>query len=131
MLMYRKIRHRRLTSVTNYKKRVEALKSGMKRVTVRKSNREISMQIIQYEVNGDKVLASCNSKELKPLGWEPRCNIPTAYLTGLLLGKKLNDNNSEYILDIGLYRRDKGIGDICGCKGICRFRGKATQQHRV
>ncbi len=60
----------------------------MRRVVVRKSNRGISMQVVEYDRSGDKIIASSNSKELKGMGWEPRCNIPTAYLTGMLLGKQ-------------------------------------------
>lgn len=118
MLMYRRIRHRRLSAVTNYKKRVASLKSGMRRLVVRKSNRGISLQIVEYEKSGDRILASSSSKELKGLGWEPRCNIPTAYLTGMLLGNKLKDKSSEYILDIGLYRPIKGSVIFAAAKGF-------------
>jgi large subunit ribosomal protein L18 len=117
MLMYRTIRHRRLKAVTNYKKRVAALKSGMKRLVVRKSNRTITLQIVEYGMEGDKVIATSSSRELKGIGWEPRCNIPTAYLTGMLLGKKA-DKNSEYILDIGLYRPVGGSVVFAAAKGF-------------
>lgn len=117
MLMYRLIRHRRLMAVTNYRKRVAILKGGMKRLVVRKSNRGITLQIVEYEKDGDKVIASASSKELKGIGWEPRCNIPTAYLTGMLLARKA-DSNSEYILDIGLYRPVKGSLIFAAAKGF-------------
>lgn len=116
--MHRMIRRRKRTSTTNYRKRIAQLKSGMKRVVVRKSNRAITMQVVQYDINGDKVLASVNSKELGALGWEPRSNIPTAYLTGMLLANKLKDKSSDFILDIGLYRPVSGSVIFAAAKGF-------------
>ncbi len=116
--MYRRIRHRRLSAVTNYRKRVASLRGGMRRLVVRKSNRGISVQVVEYEKEGDKVLASSNSKELKGMGREPRCNIPTAYLTGMLLGSKLKEKGTEYVLDIGLYRPIKGSVIFAAAKGF-------------
>jgi large subunit ribosomal protein L18 len=116
--MYRRIRHRRISATTNYKKRIAQLKSGMNRLVVRKSNRGITVQAIAYEENGDKIIAYANSKELKAKGWEPRCNIPTAYLTGMLLAAKIKDKQSEFILDIGLYRPVKGSVIFAAAKGF-------------
>ena len=82
IMMYRMVRRRRRTATTNYPKRIRELKGGMPRLVVRKSNRGVLLQVVNYEENGDKVVASATSKELKKMGWEPRCNIPTAYLTG-------------------------------------------------
>jgi large subunit ribosomal protein L18 len=117
-MQYRMIRHRRRSATTNYKKRIAALKGGMRRVVVRKSNKAITMQIVDYEREGDKVIMSVHSSELKASGWEPRCNIPTAYLTGMLLAKKANDKKSEFILDIGLYRPVKGSVIFAAAKGF-------------
>lgn len=116
--MHRMIRSRKRTATTNYKKRIAALKSGLNRVVVRKSNRTITMQVIKYEIDGDRVLASVTSRELKTMGWEPRSNIPTAYLTGMLLANKLKDKKSEYILDIGLYRPVAGSVIFAAAKGF-------------
>jgi large subunit ribosomal protein L18 len=116
--MYRHIRHRRRTATTNYKKRIASLKGGMKRVVVRKSNKAITMQIVEYADKGDVVIASVNSRELKAVGWEPRCNIPTAYLTGMLLANKVKDKELDFILDIGLYRPVKGSVIFAAAKGF-------------
>ena len=116
--MFRKIRNRRRTAKTNYKKRVASLKGGMDRVVVRKSNKAISMQVVAYEEAGDKVVASANSRELKGMGWEPRCNIPTAYLTGMLLAKKVSAKKDEFVLDIGLYRPVAGSVIFAAAKGF-------------
>ncbi|MGB9732782.1 MAG: 50S ribosomal protein L18 [Candidatus Micrarchaeia archaeon] len=94
---------RRRLGLTNYKKRLALVKSGLERVVVRKTNKNIIGQVVAYDEKGDKVLASANSKELAKFNWPARSNRPTAYLTGLLLAKKYKgDKNKELVLDIGL-----------------------------
>ena len=94
---------RRKEGVTNYKKRLALVKSGLDRVVVRKSNRRIIGQLVRYEEKGDAVLARADSGELKALcGWPSRANRPTAYLTGLLLAKKAKGAGESVVLDIGL-----------------------------
>ena len=119
MIFMQKLRRaRRKKALTNYKKRIAMLKGGLARVVVRKSNRAINVQIAEYDSVGDKVVTSANSRELKAFGWEPRSNIPTAYLTGLLLAKKAKDmKGKELILDIGLYRPMKGSVIFAAAKG--------------
>ena len=113
--MYTMVRRRRRSAETNYRKRIKELTGSMPRLVVRKSNRSVIVQVIEYAENGDKILASANSKELKAMGWEPRCNIPTAYLTGLLLSKKWKDH--EVILDTGLYKPIGGSVVFSAAKG--------------
>ena len=113
-MLYRMVRRRRRTAETNYPKRIRELKGGVARLVVRKSNRGILLQVINYEDNGDKVVASATSKDLKKMGWEPRCNLPTAYLTGLLLAKKWK---GEATLDVGLYKPVKGSVVFAAAKG--------------
>lgn len=113
-MMYRMVRRRRRTAETDYLRRVKELKGGMPRLVVRKSNRGVIAQVILYEENGDKVAASVNSGELREMGWEPRCNIPTAYLTGLLLAKKWK---GQATLDIGLYKPVKSSVVFAAAKG--------------
>jgi len=95
---------------TNYKKRLNMLKSGKIRLTIRKSSNQIYAQLIEYNPEGDKILVSCNSKELEKYGWKKTGNnLPTSYLVGLLLGKKgLKKNIKEAILDSGFYGSVKG-----------------------
>jgi len=115
--MHRMIRTRRASAVTNYAKRIAGIKSGLARVVVRKSNRGVTMQITTFASEGDKVLASVKSTELKQFGWEPRSNMPTAYLTGMLLAKKANFGDKECILDIGVARPVKGSVVFAAAKG--------------
>jgi large subunit ribosomal protein L18 len=102
--MYKQIRLRRRQGVTNYKKRIALLKGGLPRVVIRKSNRGVMAQVVNYDPKGDKVTFQVRSNELKGMGWSPRCNLPTAYLTGLLLSKKSKSVKGDLVADTGLYR---------------------------
>ncbi|MGC8652159.1 MAG: 50S ribosomal protein L18 [Candidatus Micrarchaeia archaeon] len=112
------MRRRRKLSLTNYRKRIALLKSSMPRLVVRKSNRTITVQIVRYEPRGDVVIASASSRMLNKFGWEPRANMPTAYLTGLLLAKSSSKLNlGELVLDIGLYRPISNTVIFAAAKG--------------
>jgi len=102
---------------TDYKQRLRLLKSDKPRLVIRKSLNNIILQIIEYEKTGDKILTSANSKELRKLGWTFHLgNMPSAYLTGYLLGKKAKDKK-EIILDLGLQRSIKGSRIYAALKG--------------
>ena len=58
-------------------------------VTVSISNENTQVQIHKPELLGDKVIASAHSRYLLSKGWKgSRKNVPAAYLTGYLAGKK-------------------------------------------
>ena len=58
-------------------------------ITVKISNENTQVQIHKAELTGDKVIASAHSRFLIKKGWNgSRKNIPAAYLTGYLAGKK-------------------------------------------
>ena len=83
-----KLRRKR-ESKTDYKSRINLLASNKIRVTVRKTLNNHYIQFIKFDVKGDLSLLSSNTKELSKLGWKSHGgNIPSAYLTGLLIGKK-------------------------------------------
>ena len=85
---------------TNYKKRLKLLLSNKPRVVVRRSSKLVKGQFVEFNPSGDKVLAVVDSKELKKFGWDGALNnMPAAYLTGLLLAKKVGAKDS--ILDLG------------------------------
>ncbi len=100
---------RRLENKTDYRKRLALLKSGKPRLVVRKSLSHIRAQIIDFTPKGDKVLASASSEELKKFGWSNTTgNVPTAYLVGLMVGKRaLEHKVNEVIFDVGLYSNTK------------------------
>jgi large subunit ribosomal protein L18 len=96
---------------TNYKKRLKLVVSNQIRLVIRKSLKNISAQMIQYDYKGDKVLISANTQELKKdYNYNyPKRNTTTAYLLGLLIAtKSKNHGINSAILDIGLYPPTKG-----------------------
>ncbi|MAF51115.1 MAG: 50S ribosomal protein L18 [Nanoarchaeota archaeon] len=104
---------------TDYKKRLNLLKSGKLRFVVRKSIKNILLQIVSYEPDGDKILMSVHSSSLKKYGWDfHRGNIPSAYLTGLLCGKLAKEKDLEEAnLDLGLVKSVKGSVQYAAVKG--------------
>jgi large subunit ribosomal protein L18 len=89
---------------TDYKKRLTLLKSGKPRIVVRKSQKHMLAQIISYDENGDRIIASAHSSELKKMDWGyGGKNLPASYLVGLLAGKRAAAAGTKgCILDIGL-----------------------------
>ena len=84
--------------------------SGKPRLVARKSLNNVIAQLMAYDEQGDVVLVSAHSRELVKMGYKGHCgNLPAAYLTGLLLGKKaVKEGVEEAILDKGLHRATKG-----------------------
>jgi large subunit ribosomal protein L18 len=116
-----KVPHRRRREgKTDYRKRLEILKSGKIRFVIRKSLSHTSVQAVAYEKNGDKILASAHSSELKKFGWTFGCgNTPAAYLTGLLAGKRaLAKAIKEGVLDLGLQKSVRGSRLYAALKGV-------------
>ena len=95
---------------TDYHQRLRLLKSGKPRLVARKSNKHVTAQLIVPGPNGDETIASAHSSDLAEYGWEaPTGNIPAAYLTGLLAGKRaLDDGTEQAVLDIGLNTATEG-----------------------
>ncbi len=104
------VRRRRLERKTDYKARFALLKSGSKRIVVRKTNRYIIAQIVETEIAQDKTIISISSKDLLKKGWPEEYrgslkSLPAAYLAGFLLGKLAREKNiKSAILDIGMQR---------------------------
>ena len=95
---------------TYYKKRLKILMSNKHRLVVRKSLKNIQASIVEYHSNGDKVLFTVNSKILTKYGWKgDNGNLQSAYLTGLITGKKAVERGvQEVILDMGFNSSIKG-----------------------
>ena len=105
---------------THYKKRLEYLKSGKERLVIRRSNTQITLQIIKYQEDGDKVIASFPSKNLEKLGWKfSKKSLPAAYLAGLQLGKLAGAKGvKSAILDLGLQTPMSGSKLYAALKGV-------------
>jgi len=102
-MAYSKILRRLREEKTNYKKRSVMLRGKRNFVSVNISNENTQVQILKPEMTGDKVVASAHSRNLLGRGWKgSRKNIPAAYLTGYLAGKKaLSSGQSDAILYTG------------------------------
>lgn len=110
---------RRRESKTDYSARLKLLTSELPRMVIRKSIKYIRVQIIDYEVEGDKTVAAVSSGDLVGMGWKFSCaNTPAAYLTGLLLGKVAKEKKiKKAVLDMGLYPSVKGSKMYAVVKG--------------
>lgn len=104
---------------TNYKKRLNLLKSRKPRLVIRHSNRRVITQIVDYGEGGDRVIASAYSTELGKYGWKFSTNsLPAAYLTGFLCAKKgISVGDKEATLDMGLHPPIKGSRIYSALKG--------------
>ena len=102
------LQKRRREHKTDYGKRLKFLKSGKPRIVFRKTNKYLIAQYIISEDALDKVEIGVNSKELKKFGWPEKASlksIPAAYLTGLLIGKRIKKEKLEHpIIDFGMIR---------------------------
>ncbi|MBS3119643.1 50S ribosomal protein L18 [Candidatus Woesearchaeota archaeon] len=111
---------RRREHKTNYRRREKLLLSGLPRAVVRKSLGNMQVQIIEYDMEGDRIRVSAHSRELLKLGWKfGRGNIPAAYLTGLLAGAKAkNAGITRTVPDFGLQVVKAGNRLYAAVKGI-------------
>lgn len=108
---YRVQVRRRREGKTDFRARKALILSRLPRLVTRGSLRNITAQIIVAKPEGDEVLASAHSSELrKKYGWKaPTGNVPSAYLTGFICGLKAKKEGiTEAVLDIGLTAPTKG-----------------------
>jgi large subunit ribosomal protein L18 len=116
-------KRRRREHKTNYHKRLILLKGKKPRLVVRKSNRYIFLQIVESSEAKDKVLHSVSTKDLLKKGWPESKkgslkSLGAAYLTGLLLGKKVAGSKKTFILDTGLIPNTAGSRVYAALKGF-------------
>ena len=96
------------------------MKSKLPRIVIRKSLKNMVLQIVQSKEAQDKVIITTHSKELRKFGWNGSLsNISASYLTGLLMGKKaFKKDIKETIADLGLQksiRKTRIYAAIKGC----------------
>jgi large subunit ribosomal protein L18 len=105
---------------TDYRKRLNLLKSGLPRLVVRPSNKHVVVQLVEYEPDGDMVVVQAFSKELVKYGWiHSTSSIPAAYLTGMLLASKAKGKISgELILDDGMHVSKRCSRVYAAVKGV-------------
>jgi large subunit ribosomal protein L18 len=106
---------------TDYHRRLRLLRSKKTRIVVRRSLQNIRVQFIDYNQQGDEIVASAISSELKSTyQWKYSADsTPAAYLTGLLAGARAKKAGiEEGVLDIGLYHPTKGSRVFAALKGV-------------
>ena len=105
---------------TDYKQRLKLISSGKIRLIVRKTNKNVIIQFVEYSPKGDLIKVSGHTNELKKYGWVgSRRNSYCAYFIGLLTGlKAVKKDIKEAILDIGLNKSIKGGILYAALKGV-------------
>lgn len=101
-------KRRRREAKTNYTKRIKLLKGNAPRLVFRKTNKYLIVQYIVSKEAQDKIEVGVNSKMLMKYGWPKQAesglsSLTAAYLTGFLMGKKINGKETP-IIDFGMIR---------------------------
>ncbi len=80
------------------------------RVVVRKSGRDLTIQLVQHGAAGDTTIAAARALDLRNLGYKGGTgNIPAAYLTGFLFANRARAAGySNGVLDMGLNANSRG-----------------------
>jgi len=108
-IIKRILERRRRKGKTDYAARLAFLKSGEKRLVIRKTNKHLMVHIVETKKLIDYTLIAINSKELEKEGIKSTNNVVSAYLVGYLIGKKaIKQNIKKLILDLGLQTSTKG-----------------------
>jgi len=111
---------RRREGKTDFRQRLNLLKSGVPRLVVRHSLNYVTVQLIEYVPEGDHVVFTHSSKNLKKMGWSfGMNNAPASYLTGYSAGKEsLKRGASRAILDIGRFKPVRNSRVFAVLKGL-------------
>lgn len=103
---YRVNFRRRREGRTDYRLRRKLITSRQLRLVIRKTVKHVNIQMIEAKIEGDKVLAHAGTMDLQKYGWKAGTgNLPAAYLTGFLLGKRaLCAGLNAGIVDLNRYK---------------------------
>jgi large subunit ribosomal protein L18 len=117
---YRVPFRRRREGRTDYRHRAHTLRAGVPRAVVRKTLNQTLVQLVVADATGDRVIASARSFDLREFGWSAGAgNVPAAYLTGLLAGRRAKTNGiTDAVLDIGLHKPSKGGRVFAALQGL-------------
>ncbi|MBI3859949.1 MAG: 50S ribosomal protein L18 [Thaumarchaeota archaeon] len=114
------LQRRRRQGVTDYRARKKVISSKVPLLVVRVSNKNVSAQFVRPQVNGDIVLASAHSRQLRKFGWRGSLNsTPASYLLGTLAGRgALSKGVKEAIVYNGLAPFVSGARVSAFVKGV-------------
>lgn len=87
---------------------------------MRKTRSETIVQFVTFHREGDRVVATATSRELRRFDWRGHAgNVPAAYLTGYLAGRRAKAAGVEAaVLDIGLHPPTRGNRVFAALRGI-------------
>lgn len=89
---YVPIPRRRRMGVTNYTARRKSIISPHVLLVINRSNKNVTAQFITPKVQGDLVLSSSHSRNLRSVGWKGSLkSTPACYLLGLYAGKRAQE----------------------------------------
>jgi len=111
---------RRREGKTDYRKRMNLLRAHKTRMVVRKTLSQIIVQFVEYKEDGDNIIASAVSKELKTkYKWGfSTANTSSAYITGYLAALRAKEKGiKECVLDTGRQRPVTGSKIFASLKG--------------
>ncbi|MDP6212178.1 MAG: 50S ribosomal protein L18 [Candidatus Thalassarchaeaceae archaeon] len=114
---------RRRNAETDYHRRSKMLRGGSPRAVVRVSNTQVTCQLVGYETEGDRVLASITGKSLvDSYKWPSdasRKSVPACYLAGFAMATSaISNGHTQAILDIGLAASSSGNRAYAALKGM-------------
>jgi len=117
--IYRVAFRRRREDRTDYRLRKRLITSRLPRLVIRRSLKHTYLQLVEARIEGDHVLVSANTSELRKYGWKGGTgNVPAAYLAGFLIGKKaIAKGISKAIVDINGYAVTKSNRILNALKG--------------
>lgn len=101
---------RRREKKTNFQKRLALVKSEKPKMVVRRSNRYVTVQFVEFKPKGDVTLLTVNGTKLKKMfNWPSKRNVWSAYLAGLYAGREASKKGvKEFVLDLGMRTASKG-----------------------
>jgi large subunit ribosomal protein L18 len=117
-------KRRKRQGKTDYGKRIKLLKGKHPRIVFRRSNRYVLAQYVTSKEAKDKVEVGVDSRNLKKYGWPEEFkgslkSLPAAYLTGLLIGKKINSKKLKHpIVDLGMIKNINKNRSFAFLKGL-------------
>ena len=114
---------RRSTGQTDYHRRLKLLRSGTPRAVVRVTNTQVICQLVEYDAEGDQVIAAADGSSLRgKYAWPAKVStksVPAAYCTGYALAKQVQKSgHDEAVLDIGLAASTRGNRVFAALKGM-------------
>jgi large subunit ribosomal protein L18 len=113
--------NRRIRGLTDYVLRLRLLKSKLTRAVIRRSNKNMLVQLSNFDRKGDAIMTSAKASELKKLGYTLNTgNLVASYLTGYLAGKRglKKGLKSDCIIDMGLQQSLYGNRIYAAVKGL-------------